>query len=166
MSTQPVSPAHPGAPTPLTAATVRQRPSGMPIHRYQPFEGVDIPDRTWPDQRITKAPRWLTTDLRDGNQALATSDKSGTRASLVRLRAMLGVLGLDPLAPSATGAQDGSGDRLRQVVGELVKLTLQQRDAARSRRDYATSDAIRDGLEQIGIVVEDTGEGPRWELKR
>jgi cysteinyl-tRNA synthetase len=104
--------------------------------------------------------------VRDGNQALAASDKTGARLSLVRLRAMLDVLGLDPLAPPWAGAQGGSDDRLRQVVGALVKLTLQQRDAARARRDYATSDAIRDGLEQIGIVVEDTGEGPRWELKR
>ncbi len=52
------------------------------------------------------------------------------------------------------------------MVGSLVKLTLAQRDAARARRDYATSDAIRDGLEEIGIQVEDTAEGPRWELKR
>jgi cysteinyl-tRNA synthetase len=79
---------------------------------------------------------------------------------------MLGVLGLDPLAAPWAGAQGGSGDRLRQVVGALVKLTLQQRDAARARRDYATSDAIRDGLEEIGVIVDDTPEGPRWELKR
>ncbi|MDF3288266.1 2-isopropylmalate synthase [Streptomyces silvisoli] len=59
-----------GRPTPITAATVRQRPSGMPIHRYRPYEAVRIPDRTWPEKRITKAPRWLSTDLRDGNQAL------------------------------------------------------------------------------------------------
>jgi cysteinyl-tRNA synthetase len=104
--------------------------------------------------------------VRDGNQALAASDQAGARTSLVRLRAMLDVLGLDPLAPPWAGAQGGSDDRLRQVVGALVTLTLQQRDAARGRRDYATSDAIRDGLERIGIVVEDTGEGPRWELKR
>jgi cysteinyl-tRNA synthetase len=102
--------------------------------------------------------------VRDGNQALAASDKAGARVSLVRLRAMLDVLGLDPLAPNWPGG--GSGDRLRDVVGALVKLTLQQRDAARARRDYATSDAIRDGLEEIGVVVEDTPEGPRWELKR
>jgi cysteinyl-tRNA synthetase len=102
--------------------------------------------------------------VRDGNQALAASDKAGARVSLVRLRAMLDVLGLDPLAPNWPGG--GSGDRLRNVVGALVKLTLQQRDAARARRDYATSDAIRDGLEEIGVVVEDTPEGPRWELKR
>ncbi|MBB1252008.1 2-isopropylmalate synthase [Streptomyces alkaliterrae] len=59
-----------GRRTPITAATVTQRPSGMPIHRYGRYETVDIPDRTWPEKRITKAPRWLSTDLRDGNQAL------------------------------------------------------------------------------------------------
>jgi cysteinyl-tRNA synthetase len=106
--------------------------------------------------------------VRDGNQALAASDKAGARASLVRLRGMLDVLGLDPLAPHWSGSAGGpgAGDRLRNVVGSLVKLTLQQRDAARARRDYATADAIRDGLEEIGVLVEDTPEGPRWELKR
>jgi cysteinyl-tRNA synthetase len=103
--------------------------------------------------------------VRDGNQALAASDKAGARASLLRLRSMLDVLGLDPLAPHWAGTP-GSDDRLRQVVGSLVKLTLQQRDAARARRDYATADSIREGLEEIGVVVEDTPEGPRWELKR
>ncbi|MGD0242286.1 MAG: cysteine--tRNA ligase [Streptosporangiaceae bacterium] len=106
--------------------------------------------------------------VRDGNQALAGSDQPGVRAGLVRLRRMLGVLGLDPLAlPWAdTAGSGGSGDRLRDVVGALVKLTLQQRDAARARRDYATADAIRDGLDEIGVQVEDTPQGPRWELKR
>ena len=106
--------------------------------------------------------------VRDGNQALAASDKAGARASLVRLRAMLDVLGLDPFAPqwSTSAGGQGASDQLREVVGSLVKLTLQQRDAARARRDYATADAIRDGLEEIGVLVEDTPEGPRWELKR
>jgi cysteinyl-tRNA synthetase len=109
--------------------------------------------------------------VRDGNQALAASDKASTRTSLNQVRAMLDVLGLDPLAPhwaAATGVAGGpgSGDHLRDVLGSLVKLTLQQRDAARSRRDYATADAIRDGLEEMGVQVEDTPEGPRWELKR
>ncbi|WP_335983361.1 2-isopropylmalate synthase [Streptomyces sp. CA2R106] len=59
-----------GRPTPITAATVAQRATSMPIHKYGRYEQVDIPDRTWPDARVTKAPRWLSTDLRDGNQAL------------------------------------------------------------------------------------------------
>ncbi|GHH18221.1 2-isopropylmalate synthase [Streptomyces rubradiris] len=48
----------------------RQQPSPMPVHKYSRYEQVDIPDRTWPGKRITAAPRWLSTDLRDGNQAL------------------------------------------------------------------------------------------------
>jgi cysteinyl-tRNA synthetase len=111
--------------------------------------------------------------VRDGNQALSASDKSGVRVSLAQARAMLDVLGLDPLAAPWTGAwagaaagAPGAGQRLHDVLGSLVKLTLQQRDAARARRDYATADVIRDGLDEIGIQVEDTPEGPRWELKR
>ncbi|MFB0834313.1 2-isopropylmalate synthase [Arthrobacter halodurans] len=50
-----------------------QKPSGMPIHKYVPFQdqiNVSLPDRTWPDKVITQAPRWCAVDLRDGNQAL------------------------------------------------------------------------------------------------
>ncbi|TQN31086.1 2-isopropylmalate synthase [Haloactinospora alba] len=50
--------------------TPEQQPSGMPHTRYRPFPAVDLPDRTWPSATITQAPRWLSTDLRDGNQAL------------------------------------------------------------------------------------------------
>ncbi|QDB78919.1 2-isopropylmalate synthase [Georgenia sp. 311] len=51
----------------------QQHPSRMPIGKYRPFHevnGIDLPDRQWPSRRITQAPRWLSTDLRDGNQAL------------------------------------------------------------------------------------------------
>src|SRR5690606_7203933 len=48
----------------------QQQTSGMPFHRYAPFKPVDLPDRTWPSKTIDAAPRWLSTDLRDGNQAL------------------------------------------------------------------------------------------------
>ena len=41
-----------------------------PGAKYRPFPPINLPDRTWPSQAITKAPRWLSTDLRDGNQAL------------------------------------------------------------------------------------------------
>ena len=47
-----------------------QTPSAMPVGRYTAFPPIDLPDRTWPSQVITRAPRWLSTDLRDGNQAL------------------------------------------------------------------------------------------------
>ena len=102
--------------------------------------------------------------VRDANQALAVGDKEEVRDGLRQVRGMLAVLGLDPLSPQWTGS--GSGSRLHVVVEELVRLTLRQREAARARRDYATADAIRDTLDKIGVVVEDTPEGARWELKR
>ncbi|MBI2204660.1 MAG: 2-isopropylmalate synthase [Candidatus Rokubacteria bacterium] len=42
----------------------------MPFDTYRPFVPVELPDRTWPDRKLTKAPRWCSVDLRDGNQAL------------------------------------------------------------------------------------------------
>ncbi|MBE3076045.1 MAG: 2-isopropylmalate synthase, partial [Actinobacteria bacterium] len=50
-----------------------QKTSGMPVGKYVPFDqqiAVELPDRTWPTKRMTKAPRWCAVDLRDGNQAL------------------------------------------------------------------------------------------------
>ncbi len=47
-----------------------QKPSGMPVERYRAYPPIDLPDRAWPTRTITEAPRWLSTDLRDGNQAL------------------------------------------------------------------------------------------------
>ncbi len=91
---------------------------------------------------------------------------AGARTSLLRVRAMLDVPGLDPARPALDGLGRCSDERLRQVIGSLVQLTLKQRDAARACSDHASSDSIRDGLGDIGIMVEDTPEGPRWELKR
>jgi cysteinyl-tRNA synthetase len=141
----------------------------------EPAPGLPVSFRSAMDDdlAVPAALAAVHASVRDGNQALSASDKAAVRASLAQARAMLDVLGLDPLAPPWTGAwagaaagAPGTGERLRDVLGSLVKLTLQQRDAARARRDYATADAIRDGLDEIGIGVEDTPEGPRWELKR
>ena len=43
----------------------------QPTEKYRAFPVIALPDRQWPDRQLTKAPRWLSTDLRDGNQALA-----------------------------------------------------------------------------------------------
>jgi cysteinyl-tRNA synthetase len=103
--------------------------------------------------------------VRDGNSALQAGHIAEIRESLAQVRAMLGVLGLDPLAQPWAG-RDTRDDHMRDVVDALVGVTLAQRDAARARRDYPTADALRDGLEKAGILVEDTPDGPRWKLRR
>jgi cysteinyl-tRNA synthetase len=99
-----------------------------------------------------------------GNTALAAGDSNGAGKHLVEVRAMLGVLGLDPLSEpwSAGGGSEG----LLEVIGALVTVALEQRAAAKARKDYDTADAIRDGLAAAGIAVEDTPRGTRWDLGR
>ena len=77
---------------------------------------------------------------------------------------MLGVLGLDPLAEPWSAGSGSEG--LREVIGALVTVALDQRQAAKDRKDYDTADAIRDGLAAAGILVEDTKNGQRWEPSR
>jgi cysteinyl-tRNA synthetase len=105
--------------------------------------------------------------VRAGNNALAAGDAIQTSRKLGEVRAMLGVLGLDPLAePWAAIPATGSASDLRGVVDALVGVALEQRASARERKDYAAADAIRDGLSAAGVLVEDTPRGPRWELKQ
>lgn len=115
------------------------------------------------DLGVPQALAVLHDTVREGNGALASSDDEAVRGHLAAVRAMAGVLGLDPLADAWTRT---GGDDLRPVVDALVGVALEQRQAARARKDYAAADAIRDGLTAAGIVVEDTPHGARWELKR
>jgi cysteinyl-tRNA synthetase len=102
--------------------------------------------------------------VRRGNTALTDGDDAAVAGALGSVRAMLGVLGLDPLDPQwATG---GSDERLTQVTDGLVSLALEQRQAARARKDFAAADAIRNQLTVLGVSVEDTPQGTRWELTR
>ncbi|MEV6629940.1 cysteine--tRNA ligase [Actinoplanes sp. NPDC051470] len=98
--------------------------------------------------------------IREGNTALAAGDETGVRAALTAVRAMLGVLGLDPLDPAWGGGDRGND--LKPVVDALVHLALEQRAQARARKDWAAADAVRDQLKHAGIQVEDTPAGPRW----
>jgi cysteinyl-tRNA synthetase len=116
------------------------------------------------DLGVPQALAVLHESVRDGNGALSAGDHAGTAKSLAETRAMLGVLGLDPLAEPWTGGQQAEG--LRPVVDALVSVALEQRQAARQRKDYGAADAIRDQLQEAGVIVEDTPRGPRWELRK
>lgn len=82
-----------------------QQPSGMPIHKYVPFHEqitVDLPDRTWPDQKITKAPRWCAVDLRDGNQALVDPMDTDRKLKLFQLLVEMGFKEIEVGFPAAS----------------------------------------------------------------
>ncbi|MDO9455132.1 cysteine--tRNA ligase [Nocardioides sp.] len=80
-----------------------------------------------------------------------------------QVRAMLGVLGLDPADPAwgTTGSDDAA---LTAAVDALVAGLLEQRAEARAAKDFARADTIRDQIKEAGIEVEDTPAGPRWTL--
>lgn len=92
-----------------------QQPSGMPFHRYRPFEPVVVPDRTWPDARITKAPRWLSTDLRDGNQALIDPMSPARKMKMFELLVRMGYKEIEVGFPAASQTDF---DFVRQLVTE------------------------------------------------
>jgi cysteinyl-tRNA synthetase len=115
------------------------------------------------DIGVPQALAVLHNAVREGNAAMADGDRTLVGEQLRHVTAMLGVLGLDIAGGDRSG---GAASDLRAVVDGLVALALQQRTAARERKDYAAADAIRDQLAQAGIIVEDTAAGARWQLRR
>ncbi len=134
--------------------------SGLPLASTLPAAFAAALDD---DLAVPQALAVIHESVTEGNTALAAGDLAGAAKQAESVRAMLAVLGLDPFAaPWVTAA--GAG--MREVVDALVRVALEQRQAARARRDYAAADSIRSQLQASGIVVEDTAAGPRWELAR
>jgi cysteinyl-tRNA synthetase len=102
--------------------------------------------------------------VRDGNKLLAAGDSEELRRNLASVRAMLGILGLDPKAAVWQGSHGSEDSKLRGAVDVLVRGLLDQRQQARAAQDYATADAVRDQLKAAGVEVEDTPQGPRWTI--
>ena len=86
----------------IGAEAIRPTSSGMPCHRYAPFQPIDLPDRTWPTKSITKAPRWLSTDLRDGNQALIDPMSPARKRKMFDLLVGMGYKEIEVGFPSAS----------------------------------------------------------------
>jgi cysteinyl-tRNA synthetase len=102
--------------------------------------------------------------VREGNTALDAGDRGAALDHAGAVRAMTGVLGLDPLDPhwaTATSGDDAAAAALATLVADL----LAQRQDARAARDFAAADAIRDRLTAAGVSVEDSPGGPTWSLK-
>ena len=102
---------------------VHQQPSGMPCHRYTPFPPIDLPGRTWPGRAITAAPRWLSTDLRDGNQALIDPMSPSRKRTMFDLLVRLGYKEIEVGFPSASQADF---DFVRSLItGNLIPDDVQ-----------------------------------------
>ncbi|HSS68245.1 MAG TPA: 2-isopropylmalate synthase [Nocardioidaceae bacterium] len=92
-----------------------QQPSGMPFQRYRAFPPIDLPDRTWPTTTLTHPPRWLSTDLRDGNQALIDPMSPSRKLKMFELLVRMGYKEIEVGFPSAS-----------QTDFDFVRLLIEQ----------------------------------------
>lgn len=129
-----------------------QKPSGMPIHKYRPFHEqirVDLPDRTWPDQRITAAPRWCAVDLRDGNQALIDPMSPERKRIMFELLVRMGYKEIEVGFPSASQTDF---DFVRQLIEEDLipdDVTIQVLTQAREHLIERTYESIAGARQAI-----------------
>jgi 2-isopropylmalate synthase len=130
----------------MNNSSFRQRPSGMPCYRYASFPAVSLPDRQWPARTITAAPRWLSTDLRDGNQALIDPMNAARKQAMFELLVRMGYKEIEIGFPAASqtefdfirGLIEGGSipddvriSVLTQAREELIERTVQSLAGAR-----------------------------------
>jgi cysteinyl-tRNA synthetase len=103
--------------------------------------------------------------VREGNKLLADGPSDALRGNAASVRAMLGVLGLDPADPGWTDGSSGAeAEQLRGAVDVLITALLEDRAQARADKDWGRADAIRDRIKAAGIEIEDTPSGPKWSI--
>ncbi len=113
------------------------------------------------DLSVPAALAVLHETVAQGNRVLAgDGDAESLPGLLSSVRAMMAILGVDPLAPQ--WAQGAGAQQATEALGALVTERLAARQAAREARDFAAADAIRQSLKEAGIIIEDTPAGPRW----
>ena len=113
------------------------------------------------DLAVPAALATISENLRLGNQAITDNDIAGISKNADEIRGALEILGCDPFDPAFASS---SGSDLTAALDGVIALALAERASARERKDFAASDAIRDGLSALGITIEDTAQGPRWSI--
>ena len=98
---------------------------------------------------------------RAGNTALTAGNSAEVAKNAGFIRGALSILGCDPFDPHYGEANSSD---LTSTVDVLIAALLEQREAARVRKDFAAADSIRDRITAMGISIEDTPQGPRWSI--
>ena len=107
------------------------------------------------DLAVPRALAFIAENMRIGNSA--ADDKKVIAKTSGEIRGALSILGCDPKDAAFKSNTSNSA-----AIDGLIKLALEQREAARLRKDFAAADQIRDQIASLGITVEDTANGPRW----
>lgn len=107
------------------------------------------------DLAVPQALAFIAESMRVGNSA--AEDKKVIAKTAGEIRGALSILGCDPKDDAFKSSNSNDS-----AIDGLIKLALEQRQAARERKDFAAADQIRDQIASLGITVEDTSNGPRW----
>lgn len=124
----------------------------MNHHKYQKFKTIQLKDRTWPDNEITKAPRWCSVDLRDGNQALITPMTIEEKVEMFQLLVDIGFKEIEVGFPSASQIEF---DFLRLLIDENLipeDVTVQVLTQAREHLIQRTFEAL-EGLDKAVVHI-------------
>jgi len=107
------------------------------------------------DLAVPQALAFISESMRIGNSS--ADDKKIIAKTAGEIRGALSILGCDPQDPAFASSKTND-----LAMDGLIKLALEQREAARVRKDFQAADQIRDQIAALGITVEDTSNGPRW----
>ncbi|MGO4957157.1 2-isopropylmalate synthase [Luteococcus sp. Sow4_B9] len=130
----------------------------MPWHRYSAFEPIDVPDRTWPTKKVTQAPRWLSTDLRDGNQALIDPMTPARKRKMFDLLVAMGYKEIEVGFPSASQTDF---DFVRSLIEEdaipddvQISVLTQAREDLIARTTESLAGAKRANIHMYNATAE------------
>ena len=135
-----------------------QRAKGLLKSDIQPSISAQFTAAMNNDLAVPQALADISELVRIGNTAITENDLTTLAKSASEVRGALEILGCDPFDPIFADSSNSKSE----ILDGLISLALEQRSAARERKDFAASDAIRDSLTALGITIEDTPTGSRW----
>ena len=135
-----------------------QRATEVLKSEFEPVISEEFAKAMNSDLAVPQALADISEAVRIGNSAITDNDLATLAKSASEVRGALSILGCDPFDPIFMG----SGNNKKELLNGLITLALEQRTAARARKDFAASDDIRDSLTALGITIEDTPTGSRW----
>ncbi|MFE2956926.1 cysteine--tRNA ligase [Nocardia tengchongensis] len=139
---------------------VLERAGDVPLGSWTPGFADALND----DLGVPKALAEIHSVVNEGNKAFDAGDRTGARMLAGQVRAMLGILGVDPLDAHWAAPTDNSA--AIAALDVLIGAELQRRQQARADKDWATADAVRDRLQAAGVEVTDTAQGAEWALAK
>jgi cysteinyl-tRNA synthetase len=138
----------------------RERAGEIPVGKWTEAFAAALDD----DLAVPKALAEIHGSKTEGNKALDAGDLTAAVEIAGQVRAMMGILGVDPLDPHwAADADDASA--AHAALDVLVRANLDARQKAKTDKNWAAADEIRDRLAAAGVEVTDTPNGPEWSLK-